>query len=329
MSNFSLFFQLLFRGSNQSDRALICQQAPVNSFYRRIRRTALLFLLGLIFFCSTSAFGFGRHQLFKAVAFTTAEHRSEAIVNAAPENPSKSLELEPNRQNVILAQLSSSNDSSTPVAKIPKLLDSFNENKVDEINNQDEENRHSSTALRKELENSFNSTHSTSELSSNSTNPELSNRQASILLEEQTSLELPPLSSPEEYLPETFEGYTWPAQGTLTSGYGWRWGRLHQGIDIAAPIGTPIIAAAAGTVITADWNSGGYGKLIKLQHSDGSITLYAHNNKLLVSPGQTVQQNQQIAEMGNTGYSTGSHLHFEIHLSENSVVDPMTFLSKK
>lgn len=228
-----------------------------------------------------------------------------------------------------MAQLSSSNDSSTPVAKIPKLLDSFNENKVDEINNQDEENRHSSTALRKELENSFNSTHSTSELSSNSTNPELSNRQASILLEEQTSLELPPLSSPEEYLPETFEGYTWPAQGTLTSGYGWRWGRLHQGIDIAAPIGTPIIAAAAGTVITADWNSGGYGKLIKLQHSDGSITLYAHNNKLLVSPGQTVQQNQQIAEMGNTGYSTGSHLHFEIHLSENSVVDPMTFLSKK
>lgn len=328
MSNFSLFFQLLFRGYNQSDRALICQQASVNSFYRRIRRTALLFFLGLTFFCSTSALGFGRDRLITAAAFTPGKHQAEAVVNVTADNLSKSLEGELKNQNTILTQLSSANDSSTTVAKIPKLLDSFNENKVDEINNQDEENRHSSNALPEEPANSLNSTNSTGALSSNSTNPELSNRQASILLEERTSLELPPLSSPEEYLPETFEGYTWPAQGTLTSGYGWRWGRLHQGIDIAGPIGTPIMAAAAGTVITADWNSGGYGKLIKLQHSDGSITLYAHNNKILVSPGQTVQQNQQIAEMGNTGYSTGSHLHFEIHLSEDSVVDPMTFLSK-
>ena len=144
--------------------------------------------------------------------------------------------------------------------------------------------------------------------------------------------QLPPLSSPEEYLPDDsnfFDGYMWPAQGTFTSGYGWRWGRMHKGIDIAAPIGTPIVAAGAGEVIFAGWNSGGYGNLVKVQHPDGSVTLYAHNNKLLVRQGQKVKQGQQIAEMGSTGYSTGPHLHFEIRPDGSTATNPIALLPKK
>ncbi|WP_267384335.1 peptidoglycan DD-metalloendopeptidase family protein [Cyanobacterium sp. uoEpiScrs1] len=144
--------------------------------------------------------------------------------------------------------------------------------------------------------------------------------------------ELPPLSVPDNYLPNApmqFTGYIWPSKGVLTSGYGQRWGRMHRGIDIAAPIGTPIIAAAPGEVITAGWNSGGYGKLVKVRHPDGSITLYAHNNRLLVRRGQKVEQGQQIAEMGSTGYSTGPHLHFEVHPSGTGAVNPVALLPKK
>ena len=141
--------------------------------------------------------------------------------------------------------------------------------------------------------------------------------------------QLPPLSPPEEYLPNVFDGYNWPAQGTVTSGYGWRWGRLHKGIDIAAPIGTPILAAASGEVIFSGWHSGGYGNLIKIKHPDSSVTFYAHNNRNMVTKGQKISQGQQIAEMGSTGFSTGPHLHFEIRANGNSAVNPMAFLGKK
>ena len=146
--------------------------------------------------------------------------------------------------------------------------------------------------------------------------------------------ELPPLSSPEQYLPDNpniptrFNGYIWPAKAVLTSGYGWRWGRMHKGIDLAGPIGTPILAAASGEVVSAGWNSGGFGNLIKLKHPDGSTTIYAHNNRILVRRGQRVRQGQQIAEMGSTGYSTGPHLHFEIHPKGRGAVNPMAYLSK-
>ena len=149
-----------------------------------------------------------------------------------------------------------------------------------------------------------------------------------MLKKENISLKLPPLPASEEYLPPAFDGYMWPAQGVLTSGYGWRWGRLHRGIDIAAPIGTPVLAAASGEVIGAGWHNG-YGNLIKLEHLDGSFTLYAHNDRILVSHGQRVNQGEQIAEMGTTGNSTGPHLHFEIHVKNNEIVDPLALLSSK
>lgn len=141
---------------------------------------------------------------------------------------------------------------------------------------------------------------------------------------------LPPLASPEEYLPDNplFDGYMWPAKGTLTSGYGWRWGRMHKGIDIAAPVGTPIMAAASGEVVFAGWNSGGYGNLVKLQHSDGSVTFYAHNHRVLVGKGQKVRQGQLIAEMGSTGRSTGPHLHFEIRPNGTTAINPIAHLPK-
>jgi murein DD-endopeptidase MepM/ murein hydrolase activator NlpD len=125
---------------------------------------------------------------------------------------------------------------------------------------------------------------------------------------------------------ETTIGFSWPAAGKLTSRFGRRWGRMHKGIDIAGPIGTPINAAADGTVIVAGWSSGGYGNLVEVRHIDGTITRYAHNSRLSVSTGQTVRQGQQIAEMGSTGQSTGSHLHFEIRPSAGNAVNPIAHL---
>ncbi|MBW4521364.1 MAG: peptidoglycan DD-metalloendopeptidase family protein [Scytolyngbya sp. HA4215-MV1] len=150
-------------------------------------------------------------------------------------------------------------------------------------------------------------------------------------LGQMVSPELPPIGNAESYLPGSsakFKGYIWPAKGLLTSGYGWRWGRMHKGIDIAAPIGTPVVAAAPGVVVTAGWNSGGYGNLVEIQHADGSLTLYAHNNRILVREGQKVDQGQQIAEMGSTGYSTGPHSHFEVHLPGQGAVNPIAYLPK-
>ncbi len=141
--------------------------------------------------------------------------------------------------------------------------------------------------------------------------------------------EMPILPSEDEYLPEApnrFDGYMWPAQGVLTSGYGWRWGRMHQGVDIAGPVGTPIYAAGAGVVVSSGWNSGGYGNMVDVRHPDGSLTRYAHNSRLMVSPGQQVRQGQQIAEMGSTGFSTGPHLHFEIHIPSQGAVNPIALL---
>lgn len=125
---------------------------------------------------------------------------------------------------------------------------------------------------------------------------------------------------------ETTIGFTWPAAGKLTSRFGRRWGRMHKGIDIAGPVGTPINAAADGTIVYAGWHSGGYGNLVEIRHSDGTTTRYGHNSRLSVAVGQTVRQGQQLAEMGSTGNSTGSHLHFEIRPSGGNAVNPISHL---
>lgn len=145
------------------------------------------------------------------------------------------------------------------------------------------------------------------------------------------SPELPSLSAPDMYRPDSpaqFNGYIWPTKGVITSGYGRRWGRMHKGIDIAAPVGTPVLAAAPGVVVSAGWNSGGYGNLVEIQHPDGSLTLYAHNNRVLVRRGQQVAQGQQISEMGSTGRSTGPHCHFEVHPAGRGAINPIAVLPR-
>ncbi len=122
--------------------------------------------------------------------------------------------------------------------------------------------------------------------------------------------------------------FVWPTRGTLSSSYGRRWGRMHQGIDIAGPIGTPVVSAADGTVVSSSYQSGGYGNVIDVQHSDGSMTRYGHNNRLIAAVGQQVKQGQHIADMGNTGRSTGPHLHFEIHPGGGSAVNPIAYLPR-
>lgn len=119
-----------------------------------------------------------------------------------------------------------------------------------------------------------------------------------------------------------------PTQGAFTSNFGYRWGVLHAGIDIANAIGTPILAASDGVVIESG-PSAGYGMLVKLRHSDGTVTLYGHINRSLVSVGEHVMAGDQIAEMGNRGYSTGPHLHFEVLQNGTSRIDPTSWLAKR
>ena len=107
--------------------------------------------------------------------------------------------------------------------------------------------------------------------------------------------------------------------GTISSGYGSRWGSFHKGIDFAAPAGTPIYAADSGKVIYSGYNSGGYGNLVIVEHDNGDQTYYAHCSKLYVSVGSYVSKGQHIAGVGTTGDSTGNHLHFEIRKNGNPV----------
>ncbi len=119
-------------------------------------------------------------------------------------------------------------------------------------------------------------------------------------------------------------GFVWPVHGVITSGFGWRWGRMHEGIDIAVSSGTPVVAAAAGTVIVAGW-MGGYGNLVVVDHGGGISTAYGHNTSVTVGVGQQVAQGQLIAYSGNTGHSTGPHVHFEVRIN-GGAVDPMGYL---
>jgi murein DD-endopeptidase MepM/ murein hydrolase activator NlpD len=118
-------------------------------------------------------------------------------------------------------------------------------------------------------------------------------------------------------------GLIWPVNGIVTSGYGWRWGRMHEGIDISAPTGTAVRAAASGTVIYAG-SMGGYGTIIVIDHGNGLATAYAHLSSIWIGGG-SVSQGQGIGAVGCTGSCTGSHLHFEVRVN-GSAVDPMGYL---
>ncbi|RWA20547.1 hypothetical protein MBRU_02495 [Mycolicibacterium brumae DSM 44177] len=119
-----------------------------------------------------------------------------------------------------------------------------------------------------------------------------------------------------------------PTQGIFTSGYGYRWGALHGGIDMAAPIGTPIYAVSDGVVIEAG-PTAGYGAYVKLRHTDGTVTLYGHINSWTVTTGQQVMAGDQIATVGNRGFSTGPHCHFEVMPDGSSRIDPVPWLAAR
>ena len=121
----------------------------------------------------------------------------------------------------------------------------------------------------------------------------------------------------------------WPVDGAVNSPYGYRTHpisgnrRLHAGLDVAAPTGTPILAAAEGTVVHAG-PRGGYGLAVIIDHGDGLKTLYAHTSRMHVSKGWTVEAGRKIAEVGSTGFSTGPHLHFEVRI-DGDPVDPLPY----
>ncbi len=116
----------------------------------------------------------------------------------------------------------------------------------------------------------------------------------------------------------------WPARGTLTSRFGWRYRRHHEGIDLAAPRGTPIYAARDGIVEFSGWK-GGYGRAVFVGHGGGVVTVYGHASSLLVQSGQRVKKGQLIARVGCTGRCTGSHLHFEVRINGRAV-NPLSYL---
>ncbi|MEX3504709.1 M23 family metallopeptidase [Corynebacterium sp. LK2510] len=119
-----------------------------------------------------------------------------------------------------------------------------------------------------------------------------------------------------------------PAEGAFTSGFGPRWGSMHNGVDIANAIGTPILAVANGTVLDAG-PAQGYGNWVRILHEDGAVSVYGHMSTIGVTVGQQVTAGQQIAGMGSEGFSTGSHLHFEIHPDGVTPVDPAIWLAAR
>lgn len=118
-----------------------------------------------------------------------------------------------------------------------------------------------------------------------------------------------------------------PGLGRLTSSYGRRWGRLHAGIDLASGVGSPIRAVTDATVLSAGWE-GGYGRCVRLLHSDGTVTVYAHMSATTVNRGEKVAAGERIGREGNTGQSTGPHLHFEVRIN-GTPVNPVSWLRKR
>lgn len=128
--------------------------------------------------------------------------------------------------------------------------------------------------------------------------------------------------------PATQVELIWPIRGTITRRFNQSGQQRHDGIDIAAPRGTTIRAAAAGTVIFSDWGPGGYGRLVIVQHTSNIVTVYAHNERNLVERNQRVKKGQVIATVGRSGRATGYHLHFEVRL-KTVPKPPFTFLPQQ
>ena len=120
-----------------------------------------------------------------------------------------------------------------------------------------------------------------------------------------------------------------PTHGLFTSGFGYRWGALHDGVDLAGPIGTPIYAASDGIVKEAGPTNSGYGAWVLLRHPDGTVTRYGHVNTWTVQVGQQVFAGDQIATIGTRGNSTGPHLHFSVLLGGTNPTDPVSWLASR
>jgi murein DD-endopeptidase MepM/ murein hydrolase activator NlpD len=134
---------------------------------------------------------------------------------------------------------------------------------------------------------------------------------------------VPPLAVPSRLVPD--KRLQWPADGVLSSGFGLRAGRFHDGIDISGDRGTPIVAADAGVVMFSGPGPDGYGNTVILDHGNGLLTLYAHNERNVVRPGERTRRGQIVALMGDTGRASGTHVHFEVH-QHGRLVDPLRWL---
>ena len=127
-------------------------------------------------------------------------------------------------------------------------------------------------------------------------------------------------------LPSLDRTFIWPINGTINSGFGPRGANFHDGIDIAAPEGTPVRAIDSGEVVYTD-QLRGYGNMVILRHADGFVSVYAHNERNLVREGQQVSRGETIARVGSTGRVTGPHLHFEIR-HDNKAQDPLRYMPR-
>jgi murein DD-endopeptidase MepM/ murein hydrolase activator NlpD len=141
-----------------------------------------------------------------------------------------------------------------------------------------------------------------------------------------TTLEMAPVPGEDEKPSSAKISLIWPVKGRNTSNFGPRGRRVHEGIDLAAPTGTPVLASASGRVAYSGNGMRGYGKVVVLKHTNDLSTVYAHNSSLLVRMGDSVAQGQTIAKVGATGRTTGPHLHFEIR-RRGVPEDPRKFLS--
>lgn len=125
------------------------------------------------------------------------------------------------------------------------------------------------------------------------------------------------------------EAHSWQLPITSyvrTSGFGWRWGRMHEGEDFAAPTGTDLVAMSSGTVTFAGRESG-YGSLVKIRYWDGTTSYFAHMSSISVEDGEVVEPGEVVGQSGNSGHSTGPHLHLEIHPDDGDAVDPLPWLA--